>query len=54
MSKERNIEILKHKINEINEKIEVFKKNGISEKKIKDLTIMKLKYEDDLAELELE
>lgn len=51
MSKERDIEILEHKIKEITNKILVFKKNKISEKKIEGLELMKLKYEDQLIEL---
>jgi hypothetical protein len=53
MSKERDIEILTFKIVEIKKKIENFKKYGISEKKIKDLEIMQMRYEDQLAEIEL-
>jgi len=52
MSKERDIEILKHKIAELEEKIANFKEYGISEKKIQNLEILKLKYEDELSELE--
>ena len=52
MNKERDIEVLKHKIAELEEKIENFNKYNISDKKINNLEILKLKYEDQLAELE--
>lgn len=51
MSKERNIQTLKHKIGELEEKIENSKKLKIDNKKIENLEIMKLKYEDELIEL---
>ena len=51
MSKERDIQILKHKIADLEEKIANFRKFNISDKKIENLEIMKLKYEDELAEL---
>jgi len=54
MSKERDIQILKHKIANLEHKIANFQKYGISVKKIENLQIQKLKYEDDLAELENE
>ena len=53
MSKEREIEILEHKIAELENKITNFEKFGISEKKTENLRILKLKYEDQLVELEL-
>jgi uncharacterized protein YigA (DUF484 family) len=53
MSKERNIQILEHKIAELEEKIQKFHEYGISNKKIERLEILKLKYEDQLAEIEL-
>jgi hypothetical protein len=52
MSKERDIEILEHKIAEIDKKVANFVKYGISQKKIDNLEIMKLKYEDELAEIQ--
>lgn len=53
MSKDREVEILTHKIAELNDKIRNFQKNRISEKKIENLKILKLKYEDQLSEIEL-
>ena len=53
MSKERDIEILEHKIAELEKKIIVYNDNNISEKKIAKLEILKLKYEDQLVEIEL-
>lgn len=53
MSKERDIEILEHKIAELEKKIIVYNDNNISEKKIVKLEILKLKYEDQLVEIEL-
>jgi hypothetical protein len=53
MSKERDIEILEHKIAELEIKIANFEKYNIDEKKKQNLEILKLKYEDQLAELEL-
>lgn len=54
MSKARDIEIMKHKVDEINIKLNNFIKYNISGKKIENLKILKLKYEDQLAELEYE
>lgn len=51
MSKERDIQILEHKIADLDEKIANFRKYKISDKKIENLEIMKLKYEDELAEI---
>lgn len=48
MSKERDIQILQHKIAELTEKIEKFIDYGISEKKKEALEIRKMKYEDEL------
>jgi hypothetical protein len=53
MSKERDIQILEHKINELEEKISKFEEFGISDKKIEKLEILKLKYEDQLEEIVL-
>jgi hypothetical protein len=53
MSKERDKEILEHKIAELEVKIANFVKYKISDKKKENLEILKLKYEDQLAELEL-
>ena len=53
MSKERDIQILEHKISELEQKLLKFQEYGISEKKIEKLEILKLKYEDQLTEIEL-
>lgn len=53
MSKDRDVEILVYKIKEIENKIINFEKFGISRKKIEHLLILKLKYEDQLSEIEL-
>lgn len=53
MAKERDIQILEHKIAELEIKIENFKRFNISDKKRESLELLKLKYEDQLAELEL-
>lgn len=52
MSKERDIEILEYKIAELEIKITNFEKYNISVKKKQDLELKKLKYEDQLAELQ--
>jgi len=52
MSKERDIQILEHKIANLELKINNFVKYGITEKKIENLEILKLKYETELQELE--
>lgn len=52
MSKERDIEILQHKIAELDVKITNFEKNKIPEKKIENIRIMKLQYEDELSDLQ--
>ena len=52
MSKERDVEVLKHKIAELEVEIEISNKYNISDKKINKLEILKMKYEDQLAELE--
>jgi hypothetical protein len=49
MSKERDAQNLKNKIAELELKI---KKNNISKKKIQDLKLLKLEYEDQLEEIE--
>ena len=51
MSKERDVEILKHKITELEEKIINFVRYDISDKKMENLRIRLLMYEDQLAEL---
>ena len=53
MSKERDVQILEHKIADLTVKIANFEKYNISEKKRENLEILKLKYEDQLAELQL-
>lgn len=53
MSKERDIQILEHKIAELENKIINFVKYGISDKKKQNLEILKLKYEDQLAEIDV-
>jgi len=53
MSKERDIEILKYKIADLESKIQAFYDNGISQKKIDRLEMLKLKYETQLEEIEL-
>jgi len=50
MSKERDIQILEHKIAELEVKIVNFNKYGISDNKIKNLELLKLKYEDQLLD----
>lgn len=52
MSKERDIEVLQHKIAELEIKIANFEKYNISEKKTEDLKMKKLAYEDQLAEIQ--
>jgi hypothetical protein len=54
MSKERDIQILEHKIADLEVKIANFEKFNISDKKTENLRILKLKYEDELAEIENE
>jgi len=51
MSKERDAQVLRNKIAELEIKI---KKNNLSEKKIENLKILKLKLEDQLEEIEIE
>jgi len=53
MSKERDIQVLEYKIAELDEKIANFIKFNISDKKRENLEILKLKYEDELTEIEL-
>ena len=53
MSKERDMEILEHKIAELDVKIANFIKYNISNKKRENLEILKLKYKDELAEIQL-
>lgn len=51
MSKDRDVEILEHKIAKLEEKIANFQKFDISEKKTENLRILKLKYESQLEEI---
>ena len=53
MSKQRDIEILEYKITELEEKIIIYQENNISQKKIERLELKKLRYEDQLTEIEL-
>jgi hypothetical protein len=53
MSKERDIQVLEYKIAELETKIANFVRFNISEKKKENLEILKLKYEDELAEIQL-
>ena len=53
MNIKREIEVLKYKINDLEKKIENFEKFKISDVKTENLRILKLKYEDQLTELEL-
>ena len=53
MNKEREIEILEHKIADLEIKIANLNKFKISEKKIQNLELQKLKYEDQLLDLTL-
>jgi len=52
MSKARDIEILTHKIAELEVKIANFYKFKISDKKIETLELQKLKYEDQLLDIQ--
>ena len=52
MAKDRDIEILEHKIAELETKIANFTKYGISDKKTENLRILKLKYETELQEIQ--
>jgi uncharacterized protein YdcH (DUF465 family) len=52
MSKERDIEILEHKIADLDVKIANFEKQKITDKKIDNLKIQKLRYEDELSDLQ--
>ena len=53
MSKEKDIKILEHKIDELDEKIILYGLRNISEKKIDNLRMFKLKYEAQLEEIQL-
>jgi hypothetical protein len=53
MSKERDIQILEHKIADLEMKIANFEKFGIGDKKKQSLIMLKLRCEDELAELQL-
>jgi hypothetical protein len=50
MSKERDIEILEHKISELKRMIQFYTQQNISQKKIDTLLALKLKYENQLEE----
>ena len=54
MAKDRDIEILERKITELEVKIANFEKFGISNKKIENLRMLKLKYETQLEEIKAE
>jgi hypothetical protein len=51
MGKDRNVQILEHKIAELEQKILNFEKFNISDKKTDNLRILKLKYETQLEEI---
>jgi hypothetical protein len=53
MSKERDIQILEYKIADLETKIDNFIANKISQKKIDRLEMLKLKYEQQLEDIEL-
>jgi hypothetical protein len=53
MNKEKDIQILEHKISEINRLLLNFDKYNINEKKKEALELKKLKYEDQLIEIQL-
>jgi hypothetical protein len=53
MSKERDIQILEHKIADLEMKIANFEKFGIGDKKKQNLIMLKLRCEDELTALEL-
>ena len=48
MNKKREVETLKHKISEIDEMMNKFIKNKINNKKVGELKMMRLQYEDQL------
>ena len=50
MSKDKTVQVLEHKIAELDKKITNFQKYQINEKKTENLKILKLKYETDLEE----
>ena len=52
MSNERNIEILEHKIAELERKISLHTEQDISQKKLNNLLILKIKYEIQLEEIQ--
>ena len=52
MSNEKTVQILEHKITDIDEKLLLYKERGISKKKIKSLEMKKLKYETELEEIQ--
>lgn len=54
MNKGREIEILEHKIAELDVKIANFIKYDISDKKKQNLKLLKLKYEDQLLDMQLQ
>ena len=54
MNREREIQVLKYKIVDLEKKISNFEKFKISDVKTENLRILKLKYEDQLTELEFQ
>lgn len=51
MGKDRDVQILEHKIAKLEVKIANFEKFNISDKKTENLRILKLKYETELEEI---
>jgi len=51
MSKDRDVQVLEHKIADLEIKIANFEKFNISDKKTENLRILKLKYETQLEEI---
>jgi hypothetical protein len=54
MSKDRTVQVLEHRIAELDKKIANFQKYHIDEKKTENLKILKLKYETELEEITAE
>lgn len=53
MSKDRDVQVLEHKIADLERKIVNFEKFNISDKKTENLRILKLKYETQLEEIQV-